>query len=181
LVLSDTQGLKKASERPKNVYEIVDIWELNVNYYDNHKNNGKTTETQSEVIHNCNEGICPPDGQNQEICPPHGQNQTAKPKNQLKINKLNEKSENLRKTILKKKNKNHHHPEKMMTMLITQSNPNPLKKKSSQKERAYSLISTFNPLLINSELIESSLLWTLSTTGINTNSYHIHLNFYSKF
>jgi predicted transcriptional regulator len=68
-------GTKKGKRgRPKNVYEIVDIWELNVNYYDNHKN-------------------------------------------QLKFKNLNEKSENLRKTILKKKNKNHHHPEKMMTML----------------------------------------------------------------
>jgi hypothetical protein len=63
----------------------------------------------------------------------------------LKIKKLNEKSENLRKTILKKKNQKHHHPEKTMTMLITQSNPNPVKKKSSQKERDFSLTSTFNP------------------------------------
>jgi hypothetical protein len=63
----------------------------------------------------------------------------------LKFKNLNEKTLNLRKTILKKKNKNHHHPPKMMTMLITQSKPNPLKKKSSLRERAYSLISTFNP------------------------------------
>jgi hypothetical protein len=95
-------GTKKGKRgRPKNVYEIVDIWELNVNYYDNHKNNGKTTETQSEVIHNCNEGICPPDGQNKVICPPHGQNQTAKPNKSIKNQKVKRKKQKPKKNHIK--------------------------------------------------------------------------------
>ena len=85
-------GTKKGKRgRPKNVYEIVDIWELNVNYYDNHKNNGKTTETQSEVIHNCNEGICPP----------HGQNQTQKPKKSIKIQQVKRKKRKSKKNHIK--------------------------------------------------------------------------------
>ena len=44
-------GTKKGKRgRSKNVYEIVDIWELNVNYYDNHKNNGKITPVQPSCI-----------------------------------------------------------------------------------------------------------------------------------
>ena len=71
------------------------------NYYDNHKNNGKTTETQSEVIHNCNEGICPPDGQNKGICPPHGQTQTPKPKKSIEIQKLKRKKRKPKKNHIK--------------------------------------------------------------------------------
>jgi hypothetical protein len=100
-------GAKKGKRgRPKNVYEIVDIWELNVNYYDNHKNNGKTTETQSEVIHNCNEGICPPDGQNKVICSPHGQNQTAKPKKSIENQKVKRKNFKPKKNHIKKEKQN---------------------------------------------------------------------------
>jgi len=61
------------------------------NYYDNHKNNGKTTETQSEVIHNCNEGICPP----------HGQNQTQKPKKSIKIQQVKRKKRKSKKNHIK--------------------------------------------------------------------------------
>jgi predicted transcriptional regulator len=140
-------GTKKGKRgKPKNVYEIVDIWDLNVNYYDNHKNNGKTTETQSECYPQLQRGnLSTRRTKSSEFVRHTDKIKHKNRKIQLKIKNLNEKSENLRKTILKKKNKNHHHPEKMMTMLITQSNPNPLKKKSSQRERAYSLISTFNP------------------------------------
>jgi DNA-binding PadR family transcriptional regulator len=143
-------GTKKIKTRPRNVYEIVDIWEMNLNYYSNHQNNtSETIENQEEVIHNHNSGDLSTVWTNPRKKFVHSMDKLKQQnrKNQLKINKLNEKSENLRKTILKKKNKIHHHPEKTMTMLITQSNPNPLKKKSSQRERAYSLISTFNPLI----------------------------------
>jgi hypothetical protein len=147
----------------------------------NHQNNNKTIENQEEVIHTPNDKVCSSDEQSQKVCSCSEQTQTQKPKKSIKNQKLKRKKRKPKKNHIKEEKQNHHHPEKMMTMLITQSNPNPLKKKSSLRERAYSLISTFNPLLINSELIESSLLWTLSTTGINTNSYHTHLNFYSKF
>jgi DNA-binding Lrp family transcriptional regulator len=123
-------GTKKVKTRPRNVYEIVDIWEMNLNYYSNHQNNNtEMIENQEEVIHTPNDKVCSSGEQSQKVCSCSEQTPTAKPKNQLKINNLNEKTLNLRKTILKKKNKNHHHPEKTMTMLITQSNPNPLKKK----------------------------------------------------
>jgi hypothetical protein len=90
-------GTKKGKRgRPKNVYEIVDIWELNVNYYDNHKNNGKTAETQSEVIHNCNEGICPP----------HEQTQTAKPKKSIKNQQVKRKKRKSKKNHIKEEKQN---------------------------------------------------------------------------
>jgi hypothetical protein len=66
----------------------------------------QTTETQSEVIHNCNEGICPPDGQNQVICPPHGQNQTQKPKNSIKNQKLKRKKRKSKKNHIKEEKQN---------------------------------------------------------------------------
>jgi predicted transcriptional regulator len=124
-------GTKKVKTRPRNVYEIVDIWEMNLNYYNNHQNSNETIENQEEVIHNHNmTEIVPQYGQTPKDCPPYANKlKQQNRKNQLKFKNLNEKTLNLRKTILKKKNKIHHHPEKMMTMLTTQSNPNPLKKK----------------------------------------------------
>jgi hypothetical protein len=113
-------GTKKGKRgRPKNVYEIVDIWELNVNYYDNHKNNGKTTETQSEVIHNCNEGICPP----------HGQNQTAKPNKSIKNQQVKRKK--------RKAKKNHIKEEKQKSSSSRKNDDdvdNSIKPQPSQKE-----------------------------------------------
>jgi hypothetical protein len=92
-------GTKKGKRgRPKNVYEIVDIWELNVNYYDNHKNNGKTTETQSEVIHNCNEGIC------HSAC--SGQTQTAKPNKSIENQQLKRKKRKSKKNHIKEEKQN---------------------------------------------------------------------------
>jgi hypothetical protein len=67
-----------------------------VNYYDNHKNNGKITETQSELIHNCNEGICLP----------HGQNQTQKQKKSIKNQKLKRKKLKSKKNYIKKEKQN---------------------------------------------------------------------------
>jgi predicted transcriptional regulator len=50
-------GTKKIKTRPRNVYEIVDIWEMNLNYYSNHQNNNtETIENQEEVIHTPNDG-----------------------------------------------------------------------------------------------------------------------------
>ena len=66
----------------------------------------QTTETQSEVIHNCSEGICPPDGQNQGICPPHGQNQTQKPKKSIKNQKLKRKNFKPKKNHIKEEKQN---------------------------------------------------------------------------
>jgi predicted transcriptional regulator len=65
-------GTKKVKRRPRNVYQIVDIWKLNVDYYnDIHKTNeksGKNIENQSKVIHNPDETICSYCEQIQEIC-----------------------------------------------------------------------------------------------------------------
>jgi predicted transcriptional regulator len=65
-------GTKKVKRRPRNVYQIVDIWKLNVDYYnDIHKTNeksGKNIENQSKVIHNPDETICSYSEQIQEIC-----------------------------------------------------------------------------------------------------------------
>jgi predicted transcriptional regulator len=65
-------GTKKVKRRPRNVYQIVDIWKLNVDYYnDIHKTNGKSEkniENQSKVIHNPDETICSYSEQIQEIC-----------------------------------------------------------------------------------------------------------------
>jgi hypothetical protein len=61
----------------------------------------QTTETQSEVIHNCNEGICPPDGQNQGICPPHEQTQTAKPNKSIKNQQVKRKKRKPKKNHIK--------------------------------------------------------------------------------
>jgi DNA-binding PadR family transcriptional regulator len=113
-------GTKKIKTRPRNVYEIVDIWEMNLNYYSNHQNNtSETIENQEEVIHNPKDGVCRQADNLKKFVRVANKLKQQNRKNQLKIKNLNEKSENLRKTILKKKNKNHHHPEKMMTMLIT--------------------------------------------------------------
>jgi predicted transcriptional regulator len=65
-------GTKKVKRRPRNVYQIVDIWKLNVDYYnDIHKTNEKSEkniENQSKVIHNPDETICSYSEQIQEIC-----------------------------------------------------------------------------------------------------------------
>jgi predicted transcriptional regulator len=72
LGLIEFVGTKKVKRRPRNVYQIVDIWKLNVDYYnDIHKTNeksGKNIENQSKVIHNPDETICSYSEQIQEIC-----------------------------------------------------------------------------------------------------------------
>jgi hypothetical protein len=56
----------------------------------------QTTETQSEVIHNCNEGICPP----------HGQNQTAKPNKSIKNQQVKRKKRKPKKNHIKEEKQN---------------------------------------------------------------------------
>jgi predicted transcriptional regulator len=86
-------GTRKIKTRPRNVYEIVDIWEMNVNYYSNRQNNtSETIENQEEVIHNHNNGDCPQYGQTQKDCPPYGQTQTAKPNKSIENQKLKRKN-----------------------------------------------------------------------------------------
>jgi predicted transcriptional regulator len=72
LGLIEFVGTKKVKRRPRNVYQIVDIWKLNVDYYnDIHKTNEKSEkniENQSKVIHNPDETICSYSEQIQEIC-----------------------------------------------------------------------------------------------------------------
>jgi predicted transcriptional regulator len=64
-------GTKKVKFRPRNVYQIVDIWKLNVDYYnDIHKTNEKSEkniENQSKVIHNPNEKVFSYSEKSQEV------------------------------------------------------------------------------------------------------------------
>jgi predicted transcriptional regulator len=64
-------GTKKVKFRPRNVYQIVDIWKLNVDYYnDIHKTNeksGKNIENQSKVIHNPDEKVFSYSEKSQEV------------------------------------------------------------------------------------------------------------------
>jgi predicted transcriptional regulator len=95
-------GTKKIKTRPRNVYEIVDIWEMNLNYYSNHQNNtSETIENQEEVIHNHNSGDCPQYGQTPKDCPQYGQTQTAKPKKSIKNQKLKQKKRKPKKNHIK--------------------------------------------------------------------------------
>jgi DNA-binding transcriptional regulator YhcF (GntR family) len=72
-------GTKKIKTRPKNVYEIVDIWEMNVNYYSNHQNNtSETIESQERVIHTPNDEVCSSGEQSQKVCSCSEQTPTAK-------------------------------------------------------------------------------------------------------
>jgi predicted transcriptional regulator len=85
-------GTKKIKTRPRNVYEIVDIWEMNLNYYSNHQNNtSETIENQEEVIHNHNNGDCPQ----------YGQTQTAKPKKSIKNQQVKRKKRKPKKNHIK--------------------------------------------------------------------------------
>jgi len=64
-------GTKKVKFRPRNVYQIVDIWKLNVDYYnDIHKTNEKSEkniDNQSKVIHNPNEKVFSYSEKSQEV------------------------------------------------------------------------------------------------------------------
>jgi DNA-binding transcriptional regulator YhcF (GntR family) len=99
-------GTKKIKTRPRNVYEIVDIWEMNLNYYSNHQNNNETIENQEEVIHNHNSGDCPQYGQTPKDCPPYGQTQTAKPKKSIKNQQVKPKKRKPKKNHIKKEKQN---------------------------------------------------------------------------
>jgi predicted transcriptional regulator len=85
-------GTKKIKTRPRNVYEIVDIWEMNLNYYSNHQNNtSETIENQEEVIHNHNSGDCPQ----------YGLTQTAKPNKSIKNQQVKRKKQKPKKNHIK--------------------------------------------------------------------------------
>jgi DNA-binding transcriptional regulator YhcF (GntR family) len=99
-------GTKKVKTRPRNVYEIVDIWEMNLNYYSNHQNNNETIENQEEVIHNHNSGDCPQYGQTPKDCPPYGQTQTAKPKKSIKNQQVKRKKQKPKKNHIKEEKPN---------------------------------------------------------------------------
>jgi predicted transcriptional regulator len=100
-------GTKKIKTRPRNVYEIVDIWEMNLNYYSNHQNNtSETIENQEEVIHNHNSGDCPQYGQTQKDCPQYGQTQTAKPKKSIKNQQVKRKKRKPKKNHIKEEKQN---------------------------------------------------------------------------
>jgi predicted transcriptional regulator len=123
-------GTKKIKTRPRNVYEIVDIWEMNLNYYSNHQNNtSETIENQEEVIHNHNSGDCPQYGQTQKDCPQYGQTQTAKPKKSIKNQKVKRKKQ--------KPKKNHIKEEKQKSSSSRKNDDdvdNSIKPQPSQKE-----------------------------------------------
>jgi predicted transcriptional regulator len=87
-------GTKKVKTRPRNVYEIVDIWEMNLNYYSNHQNNNtsETIENQEEVIHTQNNEVCSSGEQSQKVCSCSEQTQTPKPKKSIKNQKLKRKN-----------------------------------------------------------------------------------------
>jgi hypothetical protein len=123
-------GTKKVKTRPRNVYEIVDIWEMNVNYYSNHQNNtSETIENQEEVIHIHNNGDCPQYGQTQKDCPPYGQTQTAKPNKSIEIQQVKRKK--------RKSKKNHIKEEKPKSSSSRKNDDdvdNSIKPQPSQKE-----------------------------------------------
>jgi predicted transcriptional regulator len=100
-------GTKKIKTRPRNVYEIVDIWEMNLNYYSNHQNNtSETIENQEEVIHNPNDEVCSSGEQSQKVCSCSEQTQTAKPNKSIKNQQVKRKKRNSKKNHIKEEKQN---------------------------------------------------------------------------
>jgi hypothetical protein len=100
-------GTKKIKTRPRNVYEIVDIWEMNVNYYSNHQNNNtEMIENQEEVIHTPNDEVCSSGEQSQKVCSCSEQTQTPKPKKSIKNQQVKRKNFKPKKNHIKKEKQN---------------------------------------------------------------------------
>jgi hypothetical protein len=115
-------GTKKVKTRPRNVYEIVNIWEMNLNYYE-------TIENQEEVIHTPNDEVCSSGEQSQKVCSLHEQTQTPKPKKPIEIQKLKRKK--------RKPKKNHIKEEKQKSSSSRKNDDdvdNSIKSQPAQKE-----------------------------------------------
>jgi Mn-dependent DtxR family transcriptional regulator len=95
-------GTKKIKTRPRNVYEIVDIWEMNLNYYSNHQNNTtKQLKIKKKLSTTQMTEVCSSGEQSQKVCSCSEQTQTAKPKKSIKNQQVKRKKRKPKKNHIK--------------------------------------------------------------------------------